>query len=188
MTRRERWAAVAHDLALGWMTGGIGGAGVCAVLLFQHAPSREVAGQIGNVIFTILGQAVFALTLVLLAARLFLRRAREGATAPRLWPAVLACALAGVLALWLTPAMTDIWGAVPHDPAGSGLMGDDKARFMRLHGAGNLIYLTLFAMGCLLIAARAMGPREPGKSLPAAGAPGADRSGRPGAPGEPSRT
>jgi hypothetical protein len=150
---------MAHDLALGWMTGGIGGAGVCAVLLFRHAPSREVAGQIGNVIFTVLGQMVFLLTLVLVGARLVMRRhaGRAGGPAPRLWPAALACVLAGVLALWLTPAMTSIWNAVPHDPAGSGLMGADKARFMRLHGAGNLIYLALFSLGCTLIASRALG-------------------------------
>jgi hypothetical protein len=157
MTRRARWAAMAHDLSLGWMTGAILGAGVAAVMLFKLAPSREVAGQIGNVLFEMLGRAVFLLTLILLGSRLLLRReALPGAARGlSLWPCLLACALAAILTLWLTPAMGVIWHTAPHDPAGAGLTGDDKARFMRLHGAGNLIYLALFVLGSALLAARA---------------------------------
>jgi len=128
--------------------------------LFQAAPSREVAGQVGQVVFNWLGRVVFALTLVGLAGRVVLDRlaaGREKARRPGsldLWLTASACAAAAVLALWLTPAMEVIWRTAPHDPSGGGLVGDDKSRFMRLHGAGNLLYLTLLVVTTLLVARR----------------------------------
>ncbi|MGH9868111.1 MAG: DUF4149 domain-containing protein [Candidatus Polarisedimenticolia bacterium] len=152
-------------MSLGWVAGAILGGAVAAVLLFQAAPSREVAGQVGQVVFNWLGRVVLVLMLVGLISRFLLDRPGAGGEAPRrtgsldLWLTAAACAAAAVLALWITPAMDEIWTTAPHDPAGSGLMGADKSRFMRLHGVGNLLYLTLLTVTTLLVARRSFAGR-----------------------------
>ncbi len=160
--KSARWAAVAHDVSLAWIAGGVLVAAVAALLLFQVAPSREVAGQVGQAIFNWLGRLMLVLSLVATGSRLAIHR---GAAPPpgRSRPFPLDLALLGVmlaasatLALWLTPAMAAIWETAPHDPGGSGLMGADKTRFMRLHGLGNLLYIVLFGASTLLIARRAL--------------------------------
>ena len=152
-------------MSLGWVSGAIVGGAIAALLLFQAAPSREVAGQVGQVVFNWLGRAVLALTLIGLASRFLLDRPAAGGGTRRrgvsldLWLTAGACGVAAVLALWITPAMDEIWKTAPHDPAGSGLMGTDKSRFMRLHGIGNLHYLTLLAVTTLLLARRSFAGR-----------------------------
>lgn len=170
-----RSAAVAHDVSLAWIAGGVLVAAVAAVLLFRVAPSREVAGQVGQAIFNGLGRLMLVLSLVAAGSRLAIQRAAapaqaafSRATSPGSGPGsrrafpldIVLCgvmvAASATLALWLTPAMAAIWETAPHDPGGTGLMGADKTRFMRMHGAGNLLYLTLFGASTLLIARRAL--------------------------------
>lgn len=169
-----RSAAVAHDVSLAWIAGGVLVAAVAAVLLFRVAPSREVAGQVGQAIFNWLGRLMLVLSLVAAGSRLAIQRAAPAAAAfsrPTSWGSgpgsrrafpldIVLCGLmvaaSATLALWLTPAMAAIWETAPHDPGGTGLMGADKTRFMRMHGAGNLLYLTLFGASTLLIARRAL--------------------------------
>ena len=56
-----------HHVSIVLMTGGIAGVGLAATVLFQKASSREVAGQIGNVIFGRLAPSVMVLSAVILA-------------------------------------------------------------------------------------------------------------------------
>ncbi|HKY33322.1 MAG TPA: DUF4149 domain-containing protein [Candidatus Polarisedimenticolia bacterium] len=166
MTWTGRAAAVAQDLALGLLAGGIAGAALCATVLFQAAPSREVAGDVGNAIFRPLGLAAFALSLVLLAARWVLRLQRPASLpgtppAPSLILPLAACLLSGTLAFYVTPVMTALWESAPHDPSGGGLMGEDRSRFMRLHGLGNLLYLSLLTLSAAGIAAGALRRTRP---------------------------
>ena len=61
-----RAVAAVHDLVLALLTGGLAGAGLAVNLLFARAPSREIAGAIGNAIFTRLGPISLGLAAVLL--------------------------------------------------------------------------------------------------------------------------
>ncbi|HEY3177099.1 MAG TPA: DUF4149 domain-containing protein [Candidatus Polarisedimenticolia bacterium] len=143
-----RFIRAIHDLTLALVVGGIFGGAFSAVILFREAPSREVAGRVGQAIFDLLGIVVFGLSLVLLASRAFLlrteppSRARSVALALSVACVLLACAIA----LGLTPAMGRIWRTAPHAPDGSGLVEAARVPFMRLHGIANLSYLAL--LGC----------------------------------------
>ena len=120
--KSARWAAVAHDVSLAWIAGGVLVAAVAALLLFQVAPSREMAGQVGQAIFDWLGRLMLVLSLVAAGSRLAIQRgaapppARSPAgTSVSRRPFPLDLALLGVmlaasatLALWLTPAMAAI--------------------------------------------------------------------------------
>ena len=57
----------------------------------------------------------------------------------------------------ITPRMASIWHSVPHAVDGSGLMGDDRRAFMRLHGIANLCYMSMMALGAVQIVIRALG-------------------------------
>ena len=143
-------AAVIQNLALALMAGSIAGVGLAAFVLFAEAPSREIAGQVGNVIFARLGPAILALSGLSLGARAILHRTQRptGGRATAFILAVVVAVLAGVVALWLTPTMVDIWHAAPHADDGSGLIGDERSRFLMLHGITNLFY-----MGIMIICA-----------------------------------
>lgn len=136
-------------LALGLQVGGIAVASAAAFVLFDRAPNREIAGHIGMGIFELLAAVVLALTLIVLAGRLFLRRGEPAsrASSAGLVLAVACCVLALAIALWLTPQMARIWESAPHAADGAGLTGEDRRRFMALHGIGNLAYQLILVMG-----------------------------------------
>lgn len=151
MITRLVWAI--HDLALALMVGGVAGGAIAALILFERAPTREVAGQIGQTIFDRLGVIVLALALAVVLARLLLRRLQPASrTLPGLPQAVICVILAGLIALWMTPAMHALWVGAPHAEDGSGLTGEAKSRFMRLHGAANLAYIAILLAGSWQIA------------------------------------
>lgn len=161
----SRVAAVIHDLALALMVGSVAGAAVGAIVLFEHAPSREVAGEVGNAIFDAVGPLVAALSILVLLAGLPLRRLeprpRVRATSTTL---SLICVVAALLILfWFMPRMDAIWASAPHAPDGSGLVPEARARFMQLHGMANVCFLTVFFGGSLLVVLRAV------RSLPPRG-------------------
>lgn len=147
-------AAVVHVLALALMAGGIAGIGLAAGVIFGRAPTREVAGQIGNTLFARLGPAVLVLSLVAMAARILLHRGEP----PSWWRAastilaVLTAVLAAAVALWLTPRMNAIWSTAPHAEDGSGLLGDARSRFLMLHGISNLLYMSIMILGAVQLA------------------------------------
>ncbi|HET6373204.1 MAG TPA: DUF4149 domain-containing protein [Candidatus Polarisedimenticolia bacterium] len=150
-----------HDLSLALVVGGIAGAAVSALALFGKAPSREVAGEVGQLLFQRLGQGVLILSMVVLVTRLVLARS-EPATTTRTVSVLLAAAalaLSAVVALWLTPRMGVIWTASPHAPDGSGLLAEDRRLFMALHGIANLCYISILVMGAAQIALRAVARR-----------------------------
>lgn len=143
-----------HDLAVALLVGGIAGGSLSAIVLFRKAPTREVAGEVGQAIFNLLGIVVLSLSIVLLASRILLQR-REPPSKSRSMALALsvACAAAAcAIALWLTPAMGAIWESAPHAADGSGLAGEARGSFMRLHGLANLCYLILLlsAAGIIL--------------------------------------
>lgn len=152
-----RMLRVLHDLALGLILGGIAGTALCAGVLFDLAPSREVAGRIGSAIFGRLGPSILALTLIVLATHLLQSRgaSRHGERLSM----VLVLAMTGVavvVSLWLTPRMIAIWNEAPHAPDGSGLVGEDRGRFFMMHGMTNLGYIAiaLFSAGVVALQAR----------------------------------
>jgi uncharacterized protein DUF4149 len=143
-----------HDLALALVAGGIAGVALCVSLLFARAPSREVAGQIGSAIFGHLGSPMLLLATIVFGARLVMRSRRAagaGGSVALAASALLLC-LAALSALWLTPEMTAIWTAGAHAADGTGLIGEDRRRFLMLHGTSNLAYLGMLALSVLLIA------------------------------------
>ena len=146
-----------HDLALAFLAGGIAGGAVCALVLFAKAPSREVAGAVGQAIFDRLGLIVLGLSAILLACRLILQRleppSRSRATA--LAASAICVVLSGIIALWLTPAMAEIWSTAPHAPDGTGLVEEARRPFMRMHGIANLCYAIILAASAGLIVLRA---------------------------------
>ncbi|MFQ5701704.1 MAG: DUF4149 domain-containing protein [Acidobacteriota bacterium] len=147
-----RIVSVVHDLCLALLIGGIASILMVAFILFRQAPNHEIAGHIGNVLFGIVGHGVFVLALLVLVASLLLRR-REASRRVQSITVSLAgvCALvAGVLALWITPRMNTIWLTTRHALDGSGLMGDDRARFMALHGMANSAYLAIW-LACITL-------------------------------------
>ncbi len=141
-------AAAIHDLALAIMAGGIAGVGLSIAITFARAPSREIAGQIGNVILGILGPALLGASLVVLAARMLLHRAEtpSAARAAALVLAIVTALLAALLALWLTPRMGAIWATGDHAADGSSLTGEDRTRFLKLHGFSNLLYMAVMLL------------------------------------------
>jgi len=153
--------AVVHDLCLALLVGGLGAVFVAAFILFEAAPDHETAGQIGQAIFNLVGPGTLAVTLLLLGTRAALKTAvapaRLAAAGTAL--AVLAVLLAGVIALWLTPAMDSIWKTAPHAADGSGLEGEHYTRFMRLHGMGSASYLAILLIGFVLLASRSIAGR-----------------------------
>lgn len=152
-----RLTGILHDLSLGLLAGGIAGIGLAVNILFDRAPSREIAGQIGNVIFSRLGPSSFALALIVLASRLYLNRIEPPSRMRTASVAicVVMAILAAVVALWLTPRMGAIWRSAPHAPDGTGLTGVDRSRFIALHVGANLAYLVIFLLGTAQIALRA---------------------------------
>ena len=148
-----------HDLCLALLVGGIAAAAVAAVTLFEIAPTREIAGQVGQVIFERLGYIVLAASVAVLLTRWALGRG-EPASKSRsaaLALASLSVGLALLVVLFITPRMEAIWHSAPHAQDGSGLTGDDRRDFMRLHGVANLSYMSMMAAGALQIVLRAMG-------------------------------
>lgn len=148
-----------HDLGLALLFGGIASALVAAVTLFEHAPTREIAGQVGQVVFQRLGWVVLGASAVVFATRLFLTRT-EPAGRARSAALTLASICLGVsllVVLVITPRMAAIWYSVPHAPDGTGLTGDDRRLFMTLHGVANLSYTSMMVMGAAQIVLRAAG-------------------------------
>ncbi len=148
-----------HDLALCLLLGGVAGTALCAGVLFDRAPTREIAGQIGSAIFGRLGPSVLVLTLVVLGSKLLLPRSGG---AWRL-PMIMACgmtAVALVIALWLTPRMISIWNEAPHAQDGSGLLGEDRRRFFMLHGMTNVGYVAIAILSAIQVALGSRGGRE----------------------------
>ena len=148
-----------HDLGLALLVGGIASALVAALTLFERAPSREIAGQVGQVIFERLGWVVLAASAIVLVTRLLLRReepaSRQGAAALTL--ASLCVGLALLVVLFITPRMASIWYSAQHAADGSGLSGDDRRAFMSLHGVANLSYMSMMVAGAVQIVLRAVG-------------------------------
>jgi hypothetical protein len=159
-----RFVSAAHDLALALLVGGLAGVFVSVGTLFARAPTREIAGQVGNAIFGRLAPAAVLLAAIVLGARLRLHRG-EPASARRSLALVLAAAIAltvAAAALYLTPRMSAIWTAAPHAADGSGLAGEDKVHFLRLHILSNLSYLAALLAGIALILAGAIVPSPRG--------------------------
>ncbi len=151
-----RLISILHDLCIALLVGGLAAVFVAAFLLFEVAPNREIAGQVGNALFNLLGPGTLGVVVFLLATRLILNRAETG-RAPRAmtWLAVAAILPAAIDALWLTPAMDVIWKTAAHAADGSGLEGEARARFMALHGAGSACYLAMWLIGLALLGVRA---------------------------------
>jgi len=147
-----------HDLALAILVGSIAGVSIATITLFDRAPSREFAGQVGNGVFETLALLVLILTLIILAARFLLRRGEPSSAASAAASALslIMVVVAAVITLWITPAMGRIWAESAHAPDGSGLMGADRARFMWLHGLSSAAYLGLFLAGAVLVVVRSL--------------------------------
>jgi len=150
-----RLASSIHDLALAFLTGGLAGVFLSVNLLFDRAPSREIAGQVGNAIFGRLGPAALTLALVLLGSRLAMGRLGEGDRASLVLAALIVLAV-GAAALVLTPRMSAIWTSSPHAPDGSGLADEAKRRFLALHIMSNLAYMAALLSGAALVVVRAI--------------------------------
>jgi len=153
-----RFIEAVYDLALAVLVGSIIGVSVAAIALFDRAPSREFAGQVGSAVFDMMGMMALALSLLILAARFLIRRREPfsvtGAVVTGL--AVLAALVSAAIALWITPVMDAIWAEAPHAPDGSGLVGPERARFMWLHGLSSASYLALVVIGALMILNRSL--------------------------------
>jgi len=149
---------IVHDLVVAMLAGGLATASVAAFILFDRAPSKEIAGQIGQTIFEIVGRGTFALALVLLACRLILARGDDPRVKRRaaMVMTALIVVVAAVIALWVTPALGEIWREGRHAEDGSGLAGADKEAFMARHGLGSAGYLVLILTSMGLIAMRAV--------------------------------
>ena len=148
-----------HDLGLALLVGAIAAAAVAALTLFEQAPTREIAGQVGQVIFERLGWVVLAASAAVLLTRLAIGR---GEPASKSRSAALALSslcvgLALLVVLIITPRMASIWHSVPHAADGSGLTGGDRRAFMSLHGVANFSYMSMMALGAVQIVIRALG-------------------------------
>ncbi len=154
-----RIVRIVHDLVAAFLLGGIATASAAAMILFARAPSREVAGQIGQTIFEVVGRGAFVFSLVLLACRVAMSRAEpapaRGSLALGL--AVLIVVLAGAIALWLTPAMGEIWRDGVHAADGSGLAGADREAFMSRHAIGSAFYFVIILASAVIIGLRSAG-------------------------------
>jgi hypothetical protein len=150
--------AIIHDLCLALLVGGLGAVFVAAFLLFETAPNHEIAGQVGQAIFNVVGPGTLVVTILMAASRAFLKSGVAPARLARLGTGltVIALLLAAVIALWLTPAMAVIWRTAPHAPDGSGLTGDDFTRFMSLHGTGSASYLGILLIAAALLVMRSV--------------------------------
>ena len=148
--------AIIHDLCLALLVGGLGAVFVAAFVLFDAAPNHEIAGQVGQAIFNLVGPGTLVVTILLVASRAFLKSSVAPARLSRVGTglSVIAVLVAAAIALWLTPAMDVIWKTAPHAPDGSGLAGEDYARFMKLHGAGSASYLAIMLIAVVLLAMR----------------------------------
>jgi len=146
-----RLAIIARRLTLIVLVGGTLGVATSAIIVFDKAPTREIAGQIGTSVFDMLSRVVFVAAVILLTASIVIRR-REPSLRSRinLFLSVAIFVVASLIALWLTPGMGHIWSTAQHDPAGGGLIGEERSRFMMLHGIGNLGYLSIVVMGIVL--------------------------------------
>jgi hypothetical protein len=156
-----RLVAVVRDLCLAFLVGGLGAVFIAAIILFDRAPSREVAGEIGQALFNELGPVVFIVTLFLLGGYVLLRRT-EPSPATGVVSLVLAGAcvlIAALIALWLTPRMDVIWETAPHAEDGSGLAGEERTRFMTLHGIASASYLSIWLAGIALLVLRSFGSK-----------------------------
>jgi hypothetical protein len=153
-------AAAFHDLALALLTGGLAGVFLAVGILFEKAPSREIAGQVGNVIFGRLGPAALTLAVIVFATELILVRGKERGGRTALILSLLTFLMVGAAALFLTPRMTGIWLQSPHAPDGTGLMGEEKRRFLAMHVASNLAYMGALLAGVGRIVLRAIGSRR----------------------------
>ena len=154
-------ASVIHGLALALLAGGIAGIVLAIDIVFDRAPSREIAGQIGNVIFGRLAPAVLGLSLLALGARIVM----QGADSPSwgrtvaLVAAILTVLIAAVIAFWLTPSMNLIWKEGLHAADGSGLAGDDRTRFLTMHIWSAVLYLGILSLAALQITLTAIRSR-----------------------------
>ncbi len=156
-----RLAIVLRDLALVLLVGGTLGVSTAALVVFDEAPTREIAGRIGMSVFDVASRAILLAAAVLVAAGIVLRR-REPSPGNRinLFLSTGVFVVAALIALWLTPAMGEIWATAPHDPAGGGLAGEERRRFMMMHGIGNLGYLAIVVAGIVLVILRPRAARR----------------------------
>ncbi|MBI3449322.1 MAG: DUF4149 domain-containing protein [Acidobacteria bacterium] len=156
-----RLVAALHDLSLAFLTGGLAGVFVAVDMLFDRAPSREIAGQVGVAIFGRIGPSSLALAAILLGARIALHGAERpgGARRVSLVLALVIAASCAAAALYLTPRMSAIWIAGAHAGDGAGLTGDDRSRFLAMHIASNLAYLAAMISGAAMLALRAFDRR-----------------------------
>ena len=152
-----RTSGILHDLSFALMAGGIAGIGLAAGSIFGKAPTREIAGQIGNDLFARLGPAILILSFLALATRLVLHRSEppSGWRTTAMVLAVVTAALAVAVALWLTPVMNSIWHGTSHAIDGSGLVSDERKRFLMLHGISNLFYMGIMLLSASELALRA---------------------------------
>ncbi len=160
-----RFVSAVHLLALALLAGGLAGVFIAVSTLFQNAPTREIAGQVGNAIFGRVALLALPLALIVLGTSLWLHR-RTPASASRTLSLVLSVVSAlavGTAALYLTPRMSAIWTASPHAADGSGLMPAERSRFLTLHILGNLSYLTALVSGIALILLRSLSRRGDGR-------------------------
>ena len=148
-----------HDMGLALQVGGIAAAAVAAITLFEIAPTREIAGQVGQVIFERLGYIVLAASVAVLLTRWALGREEpmSKSRTAALVLAALSVGLALLVVLLITPRMAAIWHSAPHAQDGSGLTGDDRRAFMQLHGVANLSYMSMMVGGAVQIVLQAMG-------------------------------
>jgi hypothetical protein len=141
-----------HHVSIVLMTGGIAGVGLAATVLFQKASSREVAGQIGNVIFGRLAPSVMVLSAVILATAIPIYRSQSISwnRTLSLGLAVAIFLMAAVVTFWLTPRMGAIWNSATHAGDGSGLTGEPYKQFMMMHGISNLVYIGVLLSGLVM--------------------------------------
>lgn len=155
----NRLSIIVRALSLTVLVGMTLGVASAAIIVFDKAPTREIAGQIGVSAFGLLSRIVFVAAVILLAVSIVIRRRHPSLRSKlNLFLSTGIFVVAAILALWLTPGMVYIWETAPHDPAGGGLIGEDRSRFMMLHGIGNLGYLAIVAVG---IALTILGPGRP---------------------------
>lgn len=153
MTKLDKMIRAVHDLSLALLTGGIAGIGVAIPVVFAKAPTREIAGQIGNTVFDRLAPLVFVLCVLLMLSHIASRRGEPEGWRRRL-RFVLAAAMLFVsvaIAFWLTPRMSALWTGAAHAADGSGLAGEARRSFLVLHIVSNIAYLLNFLMGLVLI-------------------------------------
>lgn len=155
----SRFVSIVHDMAAAFLMAGVATSSAAALILFDRAPSREVAGQIGQTIFEVVGRGTFAMALVLLACRLAIGRQepRRASGTVALALVVVMVVASGLIALWITPALGEIWRNGEHAADGSGLVGADRAAFGSRHGMGSAAYLVILVCAAVTIGLRATG-------------------------------